>query len=103
MVWSDQASQRRIQGATLGLARVRFQGVGACRDAQPPQEVALADRAEGRPSGGLGKSSEIDMGAEIGLARTVEDTLMLDAVLRGPDLRDWRSSTAPAPSWPSSC
>jgi aspartyl-tRNA(Asn)/glutamyl-tRNA(Gln) amidotransferase subunit A len=34
------------------------------------------------------------------LARTVEDTLMLDAVLRGPDLRDWRSSTAPAPNWP---
>src|ERR1700728_2185600 len=34
------------------------------------------------------------------LTRTVEDTLMLDAVLRGPDLRDWRSSAAPAPSWP---
>jgi aspartyl-tRNA(Asn)/glutamyl-tRNA(Gln) amidotransferase subunit A len=34
------------------------------------------------------------------LSRTVEDTLMLDAVLRGPDLRDWRSSNAPAPSWP---
>jgi Asp-tRNA(Asn)/Glu-tRNA(Gln) amidotransferase A subunit family amidase len=34
------------------------------------------------------------------LARTVEDTLLLDAVLRGPDLRDWRSSSAPAPSWP---
>jgi len=34
------------------------------------------------------------------LARTVEDTLMLDAVLRGPDPRDWRSSYAPAPSWP---
>ena len=34
------------------------------------------------------------------LVRTVEDTLMLDAVLRGPDLRDWRSSYAPAPNWP---
>jgi aspartyl-tRNA(Asn)/glutamyl-tRNA(Gln) amidotransferase subunit A len=34
------------------------------------------------------------------LARTVEDTLLLDAVLRGRDLRDWRSSYAPAPSWP---
>ena len=34
------------------------------------------------------------------LVRTVEDTLMLDAVLRGPDPRDWRSSTAPAPTWP---
>jgi aspartyl-tRNA(Asn)/glutamyl-tRNA(Gln) amidotransferase subunit A len=34
------------------------------------------------------------------LARTVEDTLLLDQVLRGPDSRDWRSSTAPAPSWP---
>jgi aspartyl-tRNA(Asn)/glutamyl-tRNA(Gln) amidotransferase subunit A len=33
------------------------------------------------------------------LARTVEDTLLLDAVLRGRDLRDWRSSYAPAPSW----
>ena len=35
------------------------------------------------------------------LALTVEDTLLLDEVLRGPDLRDWRSSTAPAPSWPN--
>ena len=26
------------------------------------------------------------------LARTVEDTLLLDAILRGPDPRDWRSS-----------
>jgi aspartyl-tRNA(Asn)/glutamyl-tRNA(Gln) amidotransferase subunit A len=34
------------------------------------------------------------------LARTVEDTLLLDAVLRGRDLRDWRSSYAPSPSWP---
>jgi aspartyl-tRNA(Asn)/glutamyl-tRNA(Gln) amidotransferase subunit A len=34
------------------------------------------------------------------LARTVEDTLLLDAVLRGRDPRDWRSSYAPAPSWP---
>jgi aspartyl-tRNA(Asn)/glutamyl-tRNA(Gln) amidotransferase subunit A len=34
------------------------------------------------------------------LVRTVEDTLLLDAVLRGPDRRDWRSSYAPAPSWP---
>ena len=34
------------------------------------------------------------------LARTVEDTLLLDAILRGRDPRDWRSSTAPAPSWP---
>ena len=34
------------------------------------------------------------------LVRTVEDTLLLDAVLRGRDLRDWRSSYAPAPSWP---
>jgi aspartyl-tRNA(Asn)/glutamyl-tRNA(Gln) amidotransferase subunit A len=33
------------------------------------------------------------------LARTVEDTLLLDTVLRGHDLRDWRSSTVPAPSW----
>ena len=28
------------------------------------------------------------------LARTVEDTLLLDAILRGPDPRDWRSSYA---------
>jgi aspartyl-tRNA(Asn)/glutamyl-tRNA(Gln) amidotransferase subunit A len=34
------------------------------------------------------------------LVRTVEDTLLLDALLRGPDPRDWRSSFAPAPSWP---
>ncbi len=34
------------------------------------------------------------------LVRTVEDTLLLDAVLRGPDPRDWRSSYAPHPSWP---
>jgi aspartyl-tRNA(Asn)/glutamyl-tRNA(Gln) amidotransferase subunit A len=34
------------------------------------------------------------------LVRTVEDTLLLDAVLRGRDPRDWRSSTALAPSWP---
>jgi aspartyl-tRNA(Asn)/glutamyl-tRNA(Gln) amidotransferase subunit A len=34
------------------------------------------------------------------LAMTVEDTLLLDAVLRGRDPRDWRSSYAPAPSWP---
>ncbi len=32
------------------------------------------------------------------LVRTVEDTLLLDEILRGPDPRDWRSSTAPAPS-----
>ncbi|MBV9906277.1 MAG: amidase [Hyphomicrobiales bacterium] len=35
------------------------------------------------------------------LARTIEDTLLLDAMLRGPDPRDWRSSYAPAPSWPN--
>jgi aspartyl-tRNA(Asn)/glutamyl-tRNA(Gln) amidotransferase subunit A len=35
------------------------------------------------------------------LARTVEDTLLLDEVLRGRDLRDWRSSTAPALAWPT--
>ena len=35
------------------------------------------------------------------LARTVEDTLLLDAILRGPDPRDWRSSSAPAPAWPA--
>jgi aspartyl-tRNA(Asn)/glutamyl-tRNA(Gln) amidotransferase subunit A len=35
------------------------------------------------------------------LARTVEDTLLLDAALRGPDPRDWRSSPAPAPDWPN--
>jgi aspartyl-tRNA(Asn)/glutamyl-tRNA(Gln) amidotransferase subunit A len=33
------------------------------------------------------------------LARTVEDTLLLDGVLRGADPRDLRSSTAPAPAW----
>ena len=32
------------------------------------------------------------------LVRTVEDTLLLDAILRGPDPRDWRSSYAPAPT-----
>ena len=35
------------------------------------------------------------------LVRTVEDTLLLDAILRGPDPRDWRSSYAPAPAWPA--
>jgi Asp-tRNA(Asn)/Glu-tRNA(Gln) amidotransferase A subunit family amidase len=35
------------------------------------------------------------------LVRTVEDTLLLDEVLRGRDPRDWRSSTAPAPGWPN--
>jgi aspartyl-tRNA(Asn)/glutamyl-tRNA(Gln) amidotransferase subunit A len=35
------------------------------------------------------------------LVRTVEDTLLLDAILRGPDPRDWRSSYAPAPTWPA--
>ena len=35
------------------------------------------------------------------LARTLGDTLLLDALLRGPDPRDWRSSTAPAPRWPN--
>jgi aspartyl-tRNA(Asn)/glutamyl-tRNA(Gln) amidotransferase subunit A len=35
------------------------------------------------------------------LARTIEDTLLLDAMLRGPDPRDWRSLYAPAPSWPN--
>jgi aspartyl-tRNA(Asn)/glutamyl-tRNA(Gln) amidotransferase subunit A len=35
------------------------------------------------------------------LVRTVEDTLLLDAILRGPDPRDWRSSTTPAPAWPA--
>jgi aspartyl-tRNA(Asn)/glutamyl-tRNA(Gln) amidotransferase subunit A len=34
------------------------------------------------------------------LTRTAEDALLIDAVLRGRDPRDWRSSTAPAPSWP---
>jgi aspartyl-tRNA(Asn)/glutamyl-tRNA(Gln) amidotransferase subunit A len=34
------------------------------------------------------------------VARTVEDTLLLDAILRGPDPRDWRSSYAAAPRWP---
>jgi aspartyl-tRNA(Asn)/glutamyl-tRNA(Gln) amidotransferase subunit A len=34
------------------------------------------------------------------LARTVGDTLLLDAGLRGPDVRDWRSSPARAPNWP---
>src|ERR1700690_4463751 len=34
------------------------------------------------------------------LMRTVKDTLLFDAVLRGRDQRDWRSSYAPAPSWP---
>ncbi len=35
------------------------------------------------------------------LVRTVEDTLLLDAILRGPDPRDWRSSIAPSPTWPT--
>src|SRR5579863_10249238 len=35
------------------------------------------------------------------LVRTVEDTLLLDAILRGPDVRDWRSSYGPAPAWPA--
>jgi aspartyl-tRNA(Asn)/glutamyl-tRNA(Gln) amidotransferase subunit A len=35
------------------------------------------------------------------LVRTVEDTLLLDAILRGPDPRDWRSSYAPASAWPA--
>jgi aspartyl-tRNA(Asn)/glutamyl-tRNA(Gln) amidotransferase subunit A len=35
------------------------------------------------------------------LARTIEDTLLLDAILRGPDPRDWRSAYAPAPAWPA--
>ena len=35
------------------------------------------------------------------LVRTVEDTLLLDAILRGPDVRDWRSSYGPAPTWPA--
>jgi aspartyl-tRNA(Asn)/glutamyl-tRNA(Gln) amidotransferase subunit A len=35
------------------------------------------------------------------LLRTVEDTLLLDAILRGPDPRDWRPSYAPAPTWPA--
>jgi aspartyl-tRNA(Asn)/glutamyl-tRNA(Gln) amidotransferase subunit A len=35
------------------------------------------------------------------LVRTVEDTLLLDEILRGPDPRDWRSSYAPAPAWPT--
>jgi Asp-tRNA(Asn)/Glu-tRNA(Gln) amidotransferase A subunit family amidase len=34
------------------------------------------------------------------LVRTVEDTLLIDAMLRGPDPRDWRSLYAPAPGWP---
>jgi len=34
------------------------------------------------------------------LVRTVEDTLLIDAILRGPDPRDWRSLSAPAPRWP---
>jgi aspartyl-tRNA(Asn)/glutamyl-tRNA(Gln) amidotransferase subunit A len=34
------------------------------------------------------------------LVWTVEDTLLLDAILRGRDPRDLRSSYAPAPSWP---
>ncbi len=35
------------------------------------------------------------------LARTVEDTLLLDGILGGPDPRDLRSSAAPAPTWPA--
>jgi len=35
------------------------------------------------------------------LVRTVEDTLLLDAILRGPDVRDSRSSYGPAPAWPA--
>jgi aspartyl-tRNA(Asn)/glutamyl-tRNA(Gln) amidotransferase subunit A len=35
------------------------------------------------------------------LVRAVEDTLLLDEVLRGPDVRDWRSAYAPAPIWPA--
>jgi aspartyl-tRNA(Asn)/glutamyl-tRNA(Gln) amidotransferase subunit A len=35
------------------------------------------------------------------LARTVEDTLLLDALLRGPDPLDWRSAYVPAPAWPA--
>jgi aspartyl-tRNA(Asn)/glutamyl-tRNA(Gln) amidotransferase subunit A len=34
------------------------------------------------------------------LTRTVVDALLLDAVMRGPDTRDRRSLTAPAPPWP---
>jgi aspartyl-tRNA(Asn)/glutamyl-tRNA(Gln) amidotransferase subunit A len=34
------------------------------------------------------------------LVRTVEDTVLLDALLRGPDPRDWRSSYVPAAAWP---
>jgi aspartyl-tRNA(Asn)/glutamyl-tRNA(Gln) amidotransferase subunit A len=35
------------------------------------------------------------------LTRTVADALLLDAIMRGPDPRDRRSLSAPAPPWPN--
>jgi aspartyl-tRNA(Asn)/glutamyl-tRNA(Gln) amidotransferase subunit A len=35
------------------------------------------------------------------LARTIEDTLILDEAIAGPDVRDRRSLYAPAPPWPN--
>ena len=54
------------------LAGACFQCLCTLHDAQPPQEIALADRSEGRHAGGLGEGSEIDMRAQVGLAGPIE-------------------------------
>ena len=49
LVGRDQARQRRVDRRALAVAGARLKASARCGDAEPPQEVALADRAEGRP------------------------------------------------------
>src|SRR6185436_16745048 len=52
---------------------LRLQTCCTLQDSQPAQEIALRDRPEGRRLCRRRQCREVDMGAEVGLAGTVED------------------------------
>ena len=82
MVGRDQAGRCRIDG--IGLCRLcsALQRLRTLGKTEAPQERALAHRAMGRDAGRRGECSKIDMGAEIGLAGTVENVCPLMAAHR---------------------
>ena len=74
-IWSGaikRASAASIAARRWASPARAFKVSGTLHDAQPLQEIALADRPEGRHAGGLGEGGEIDMRAEVGFAGPVE-------------------------------
>src|SRR5207302_29598 len=74
LIAGDQALQRRIDGKTLLRCRTRLQGFRTVRDIQPAQKIALSCRTEGPRACRRYQCREVDMGAEVGFARMVENT-----------------------------